>query len=243
MMISKSKIKYIQSLYQKKKQEEEGRFIAEGPKIINELLAQHPDWVEEVFCLPDLLPVPAAMSHVLTIITPEELERISALQAPAGAIAILKMPQWPPLQFANRGWTLALEDIRDPGNLGTLVRIADWFGVEQIVCSPSCAFIYNPKVIQASMGSFARVPVYYTSLEDYLQQAGMDKVYAAVLQGTDVRTIEKPAGGVLLIGNESRGISAELLQLEPHTISIVSQGQAESLNAAVAAGILLSHLV
>ena len=138
---------------------------------------------------------------------------------------------------------LALDNIQDPGNLGTIIRIADWFGISQVVCSEDTADVYNPKVVQATMGSIARVMVSYTSLTGWLSKQKEACIYAAVLDGQDVRTMKKPSGGILVIGNESKGISDEVLKLCNVRITIPQMGKAESLNAAVATGIILSHLV
>jgi RNA methyltransferase, TrmH family len=152
-------------------------------------------------------------------------------------------------QFENvvperaEGLILALDNIQDPGNLGTMIRIADWFGIQQIVCNEGTAECYNPKVVQATMGSISRVGVCYTHLEEWLAVQTHARIYAAVLDGQDIRKINPLKEGILLIGNESKGISPELLVMATQQISIPQIGKAESLNAAVAAGIIISHLV
>jgi TrmH family RNA methyltransferase len=138
--------------------------------------------------------------------------------------------------------TLALCDIKDPGNLGTIIRIADWFGVVQIICSEDSADVYNPKVIQSTMGSIARVKVFYTDIRRWLSDQKDIWIYATVLDGEDVTQMKKIKQGIILIGNESKGISPEILQLANDRITIPNKGKAESLNAAVATGIILSHL-
>ena len=137
---------------------------------------------------------------------------------------------------------MILDGLQDPGNFGTIIRIADWFGIENIICSNDCVELYNPKVIQSTMGSFTRVKVIYRELEIYLQENKLP-VYGALLNGTDVRKIVKPKEGLLLIGNEGKGIRDSILPYINNAISIEKVGQAESLNAAIATGILLSHLV
>jgi TrmH family RNA methyltransferase len=137
---------------------------------------------------------------------------------------------------------LALDTIQDPGNLGTIIRIADWFGVTDIICSVGCADMYNAKVVQSTMGSLGRVNVIYTDLVLWLKQNKQLKIYSASLEGKDVKAIGKLKEGILIIGNEANGVSDEVMKLVTEKITIPGSGEAESLNAAVAAGIILSHL-
>lgn len=136
-----------------------------------------------------------------------------------------------------------LEDIQDPGNLGTIIRLADWFGIKNIVCSNATVDVYNPKVVQATMGSMLRVRLTYTDLYEFLKQHGDVRVYGAVLDGIDVTKMEKLREGIIVIGNESKGIGDKVLPFINARITIPKKGEAESLNAAVATGIILSHLV
>jgi len=136
-----------------------------------------------------------------------------------------------------------LDDIRDPGNMGTIIRIADWFGINQVVCSDDSAELYNPKVVQATMGSIARVRVHYTPLAEWLAAQQDTAIYAAALNGKDVTAMEKIKEGIIVIGNESKGISPAISRLATTPITIPQKGRAESLNAAVATGIILSHLL
>ena len=139
--------------------------------------------------------------------------------------------------------SLVLDAIRDPGNLGTIIRIADWFAIPQIICSLDCADVYNPKVVQATMGSIASVNVYYRDLPSWLKQPPGARIYAAMLEGKDVTKMQAIKEGLIIIGNESTGISTGLLACANEKISIPRKGKSESLNAAVATGIILSHLV
>jgi RNA methyltransferase, TrmH family len=242
-MLGKIKTKYIQSLYQKKNRDAEGLFIAEGPKIVNEVLTAAPALLNAVYALPEWLDMHPQAKPVTTVITAAELEKISQQQAPNQVLAVVKQFAARPLPDARLQPVLALDGIQDPGNLGTLIRIADWFGVPHIVCGEGCADLYNPKVVQATMGSLLRVAVHYTRLDAYLQnQKGMP-VYAAVLNGEPLPNSPGFDKGILLIGNESKGISTGLLPLVTKRVSIPGRGGAESLNAAVAAGIILSHLM
>lgn len=242
-MLSKSKIKYIQTLGQKKFRQEEGLFIAEGPKLADELLAADLADISEIFALPEWIEerkIPPGIT--CTAITPEELEKISQLTTPNQVLILVKQFNNLSAPVAKGTVTLALENIQDPGNLGTIIRIADWFGLTQIVCSPGTADLYNPKVVQATMGSILRVRVYYQDLVSWIsEQKGMP-ICAATLGGTDIRSVKPLKEGIIIIGNESKGISPELQGLASSCITISRKGQAESLNAAVATGIILSHL-
>jgi TrmH family RNA methyltransferase len=136
-----------------------------------------------------------------------------------------------------------LDDLQDPGNLGTIIRIADWFGIENIICSSNSVDCYNPKVVQSTMGSLSRVNVVYADLENFIRQNQQIKIYATTLSGTSIYQLPKITRGIILIGNESKGIHENLLRLSSHQITIPRFGNAESLNAAVAAGIIISQIV
>ena len=241
-MLSKSKIKYIQSLGHKKFRDEEGLFLAEGPKIVKELINEIPTLVQCVYALKDWLSenkgLPAAIE--VNEITDIELERISQLSAPNKVLAVLKKIN--STVFSAKGKiTIALDTIQDPGNMGTIIRTADWFGIDQVVCSHDSADIYNPKVVQSTMGSIGRVKVFYTDLQKWIKEQDV-KIYAAALEGEDIKKIKTFREGIIIIGNESKGIHPDLLQIANERITIARAGKAESLNAAVATGIILSHL-
>ncbi|MBN8687831.1 MAG: RNA methyltransferase [Chitinophagales bacterium] len=240
-MLVKSRIKYIQSLGQKKFRDQSGCFIAEGPKIVQELLEA--GLVKEVYGLQEWI---MENSQLLTgieshEITEQELEKISQVKTPNKVLALLNQFSAQEPEVTNK-LILALCGIQDPGNLGTIIRIADWFGVEQVVCSEDTVDVYNPKVVQSTMGSIARVKVLYKNLEDWLDSLTETTVYATVLEGADIRTIKKPVKGIILVGNESQGIPESLLAKANMRITIPRKGGAESLNAGVATGIVLSHL-
>lgn len=243
-MLVKSKLKYIQTLGQKKFRQEEGLFIAEGPRLVAELLLQDGAGIQEIFALNDWIIENKEFTEktIITEVTETELKRISQLSTPNKVLAVLRQFDPDPVIETKGRLTLALDDIRDPGNMGTIIRIADWFGVEQIVCSMDSAEIYNPKVVQSSMGSIARVRIAYKNLSVWLPSQDHVRIYATALEGQDISSIKKPGEGIILIGNESRGISNELLSIANVKITIPQKGKAESLNAAVAAGIVLSHL-
>lgn len=243
-MLVKSKLKYIQSLGQKKPRDEEGVFIAEGPKLVKELLEARGITVLEIFGTKEWIEENQKflIKNKAETITEKELERISQLTTPNKVLAIIKKIDAGETIVTKEKITLALDTIQDPGNLGTIIRTADWFGVEQIVCSRDCADMYNPKVVQATMGSIARVKVFYVDLEKWLAQQKGIRIYAAVLEGQGLTAMKKINEGIILIGNESKGISDEILKLANVKITIPKRGTAESLNAAVAAGIILEHL-
>ena len=244
-MLVKSQLKYIQSLGQKKPRDENGVFIAEGPKIVGELLDEAPGQVIEVYATPEWIRENSIRTTAisLTAVTIEELARISQLTTPHDVLAIVRKFIFPPAIEVHNAIILALDCIQDPGNMGTIIRIADWFGISQVICGNGCADIYNPKVVQASMGSIARVRTYYMDLAAWLSAEENIHVYAASLEGQDVRKMDRITEGVIIIGNESRGIHPDIMQKVNNHITIPRKGRAESLNAAVATGIILSHIL
>ena len=238
-MLSKNELKYIQSLCQKKQRQSQGLFIAEGTKLAEELLnSRYP--VRKIYATNDWEP-PIALKTDLIIISDEELKRISNLQTPNKVLIIAEqLPQNTKCE-PGPGITLLLDGIQDPGNLGTLIRIADWFGIKQIIAGELTAELYNPKVIQSTMGSFIRVKLAYQSLEEVLLLNKLP-VYGALLQGENVNRMQPVKDVLLIIGNESKGINSELLPYITHPVTIPRIGGAESLNAAVAAGVILSRM-
>ena len=242
-MLIKSQVKYIQSLSHKKLRDSEGVFVAEGPKLINELLSARLP-LQELYAVKEWIEVQAQpLAGSVTEISQGELERISQLQTPNQVLGIFKKPDFSANTPLRNTVSLMLDTIQDPGNLGTIIRCADWFGISQVYCSADCADAWNSKVVQATMGSIARVQVAYGSLEQWLEQEPGLPTYAAVLEGTDLRKQPPIKEGIIIIGNESKGISDAILARCSNRITIPRHGQAESLNAAVATGIILSHLV
>jgi TrmH family RNA methyltransferase len=244
-MLSKNKAKYIQTLGDKKFRDEEKLFIAEGTKLVQELLFNCPQQIAEVCALPEWINANRQLpgSDKFIEITAIELSKISQLSTPNLVLAVLKyFPIVEQVQTAGRV-VLALDGIQDPGNLGTIIRIADWFGIKQIVCSSDSADCYNPKVVQATMGSIARVDMIYTDLKEWLQQNKTIKKYITALTGHPVSEMKKIKEGIVIIGNESKGVSEAVMKSVDEKITILRTGDAESLNAAVATGIILSHLV
>ncbi|MBK6935887.1 MAG: RNA methyltransferase [Chitinophagaceae bacterium] len=244
-MLVKSKVKYIQTLGQKKFRQEEGVFIAEGPKLVLELVSTVAGNIVEIFALKEWIDANKIQLKAVNCVevSATELEKISQLSTPNQALAVVKNLD-SPVPVAKKGEIiLALDGIRDPGNMGTIIRIADWFGINQVVCTADSAEVYNPKVVQATMGSIARVRITYLNLHQWLMEQNGISIYATVLEGRDISTVKKVKEGILLIGNESAGISHGILSLADERITIPRRGGAESLNAAVATGIVLSHLI
>lgn len=245
-MIVKSKVKYINSLGDKKLRDADRVFIAEGPKIINELLGEPSMRPQEIFALKDWIIQNAEKASAVTEIDEIMLGRLSFLSTPNQVIGVFRMPDLQTLTLKNKV-SIVADGIQDPGNLGTIVRCADWFGVQQVICSRDSADIFNPKTVQATMGSIARVKVYYEDLHELLSENqhhyNKIRVYAAALDGNDIRKLKPVEEGIIVIGNESKGISEGLLQLADEKITIYKSGKAESLNAAVATGIILSHII
>lgn len=244
-MLPKSRVKYIQSLGHKKSREAAGEFIAEGPKVVAECIAEAPGQVSAVFGTASWLEANSGLLRVLspgiiTEIDEQDLVRVSQQQTPNQVLALVRMPadSGPPMSL--QGICLVLDTIQDPGNLGTLVRTADWFGIRYVVCNDGCADCFNPKVVQASMGSILRVQVSYTDLPVWITQLKDIPVLATVLEGEDLFDTPPLDRGLIMIGNESRGLSPELAALATQKITIPRKGGAESLNAAVAGGIVMA---
>lgn len=240
-MLTKAQIKYIQSLGHKKLRDAEQVFVAEGPKLINELLSASNVRPVAVYAVEAFAAGHADLKG-LEVIKEAELVRISSLSAPNEVLGIFSKPAFEPRNLAH-SFMLMLDGIQDPGNLGSIIRSADWFGVSTIVCSKDCADNFNSKVVQATMGSLTRVQLIYDELPAFINKTKLPPMYAATLNGKNLYEMKPLNEGVLIIGNESKGIGQELLQMVANHVTIPRKGQAESLNAGVAAGIMLSHLV
>lgn len=235
-MISNKQAKLITSLKLKKHRDSLGLFVAEGPKVISELLAEG---LELHWFFSTIEFTHADNRHFL--ITESELRKISFLKTPNTSLAVFKIPKKKPLP--DSGLIVALDALRDPGNLGTIIRLCDWFGVENLICSSDTADAYNPKVVQASMGSLARVNIQYTDLSEFLKQTNLP-VFGGFMDGENVYNVKLPQSGILIVGNEANGISDEIASCISHRISIPRYGdlqRTESLNVAAATAILLNE--
>ena len=244
-MLTKTYTKYIQSLHHKKSRDSDNCFIAEGPKIVAEFLASSTVKIQQLLALPAWIKTHQQDCNGVELVEMDEkdLEKISQLSTPNQVLAVIKKFDTPTDIQTKGVVTLVLDTIQDPGNLGTIIRIADWFGIQQIVCSPDCADMYNPKVVQSTMGSIARVTLFYTDLASWLEDQKDVFIYAAALEGQNVSAMKAITEGLIVIGNESKGIRSAILDLVDIKITIPRKGTAESLNAAVATGIILSHIV
>ncbi len=245
-MLSKTHSKYIQSLHGKKFRESAQLFLAEGNKVVTELLAGGHFPCRELIATADWLQAHRGWLEAFPGLPvqeagEQEMEKISALSTPSPVLGVFVQQ---PASLADPAGqlSLVLDGIQDPGNLGTLIRIADWFGIRNMICSENCAEQYNPKVVQSTMGSLGRVQLLYTDIEAFLRSYPQVPVLAAALDGKPVQEFQSVSPGFLLIGNESRGIRPALLAAASQRITIPRIGEAESLNAAVAAGIILSHI-
>lgn len=242
-MLSKRKSKYFKSLQLKKFRQSERLFLVEGEKGVLEVMASdfniHTLLCTDVFFERYAKSIEKVPLHECILVKQVDLSAVGSYQTNDSALAIVHMPKEDITPFSS-GLVLALEDISDPGNLGTILRVADWYGVSQVYCSHNTTDLYAPKVIQASMGSFTRVRVNYIDLGSWLKQTELP-VYGAVLDGESVYGENLPKNAVLLMGSESHGISEQLLPYVQHKISIPRVGGAESLNVSVATAVLIDH--
>ncbi|WP_299111191.1 RNA methyltransferase [uncultured Winogradskyella sp.] len=236
-MVTKHQIKLIKSLAQKKYRQQLGLFTVEGIKGIEEFLNSNFQ-LENLFTTK---PVFDAPSNLTTKISETELKKISSLKNPNTAIAIFKIPKEVKVDY--KGLVIVLDAVRDPGNLGTIIRLCDWYGVKNLVCSSNTVDCYNSKVVQATMGSLTRVNIEYTDLEAYLK-ASPCKVFGTFMEGENIYRLELPAEGVIVLGNEANGISKPIKKFLDKKVSIPQFGEfrkTESLNVANAAAIVLSE--
>lgn len=242
-MISKNRLKYLVSLKQKKYRQKYGHFLVEGEKSVLELL--HSDFnVNEIIADGKWLAENGEKFSNFSIeeVEPEQLAKISYFSSPSPICAVAEIKANEKDIHPGKGWTIALDGIKDPGNLGTIIRTADWYGIEKVFCSSDCVEFYNPKVISSTMGSFTRLQPQYGDLTEFLAKS--KNVMACVLGGRNIRTVEHKTSGVILIGSESHGISEDILKLEHiNKVTIPGAGSAESLNAGIATAIACERLI
>jgi RNA methyltransferase, TrmH family len=237
-MISKNQIKWITSLHLKKYRKEEQLFIAEGVKVIQEFLQSNFE-LEHLFVTSTIFE--AIDSNKISLITEDEMQKISTLSTSSSCLAVFKMRNTQPQII--KGLIVALDTVRDPGNLGTIIRLCDWFGIESIYCSHETVDVYNPKVIQATMGSLARVNIHYVDLAKWLSKIKLP-IYGTFMEGDNIYSLALPEEAVLVFGNESNGISKDCSPYVIHKITIPRFGNiqaTESLNVATATAICLSE--
>jgi RNA methyltransferase, TrmH family len=237
-MLSKNQLKGITSLQQKKYRLSHQLFFAEGIKVIQELLASN---FELDHLYTTKMDFPEVSNEKKSLISETDLKKISALATANSCLAVFKIPKDKKTEEA--GIILALDSIRDPGNLGTILRLCDWFGINQIVCSKDAVDIYNPKVVQATMGSISRVNVNYLDLEIFITRTQLP-VFGTFMDGNNIYKTKLPTEGIIIIGNEANGISPELEKIITNRLTIPRFGslqKTESLNAATATAIVLSE--
>lgn len=247
-MLSKNVVKYLNSLQLKKYRQENGSFLVEGAKSVVELLAS--DFEIEMLVTTDAFYKENTQKFDkqpfrVEIATPDELSRVGTLQTNDAALAVVKTKPNDFLYAEKREYVLVLDDIRDPGNLGTIIRIADWYGITKIICSPTTTDWYNTKVIAASKGSFTRVRGYYTELDTYLEKVrSMEqetRIYGTFLEGKNIHQTTFAEAGYIVMGNESNGISPAVENFITQKITIPRFGGAESLNVGIAAAVVLDN--
>jgi len=242
-MLTKSTIKFIKSLQEKKYRKQEQCFVVEGAKSVEEVL-QSDFGVEMLVASPEFVQSVESWRSNIQIFEakPTEMAGLGDFQSNDAALAVVRMkPKTEPVVSPN-SFTLLLDDIRDPGNLGTIIRTADWYGIQTIIASEETVDFYSPKVINSTKGSFIRIHFSNADLSQVLQKQTALPVYGAFLDGEDVHTIQFPKGGLLVIGNESKGISPTVEKFVTNRVTIPRYGKAESLNAAIATAILLDNI-
>ena len=243
-MITKNTIKQIASLRQQKFRKELGLFVVEGRKMVEELLLSDYE-IEDVYATEAFLTENTGAFADAQPVTEVQMQQMSCLDTPPGILAVVRIPSQVKIQPKSR-YILALDGIANPGNMGTLVRTAEWFGIQDVVCSNDCVELWNPKTVQATMGSLFRVKVWKTDLAPYLQQAKAEgkAIYGALLKGENLFQLKEKPDGILVIGSESHGIRAEVLPCITHPVTIPRGGGSatESLNAAVAGAILMAEM-
>ncbi|MBW4889356.1 RNA methyltransferase [Mucilaginibacter sp. HMF5004] len=243
-MLSKSQISLLKSLQQKKNRKTHGLFLVEGIKSVRE-------FVNSAYQVDTIYHTPAFSSKMLNLsqkinfheTSASSLEKFSSLTTPQEVIALVKIPQWPLLstQKLENSFSLVLDGIQDPGNLGTIIRTADWFGINTIICSEDTVDAYNPKVVQATMGSLSRINVHYTNIADLLKTSKIP-VFGALLNGNSIYQTNFGTQGLIVMGNEGNGISPEIEALVQQRVTIPQVGKAESLNVAIATAIFCSEV-
>lgn len=231
--LSKNKIKWIRSLRLKKNRDLESLFVVEGSKMVDEIIA---NWSEHIVCLcsTDEAFESRFESYHVSI---QSMKELSTFHSASDILAVVKKP-YP--EDSGAKFILAIDGVQDPGNLGTMIRTADWFGVDKIICSKETVDVFNSKVIQSSMGSLFRIPIAYTDLAVYLSESELP-VYGALLEGENMYNSKLNSNAIVLMGNEGNGISENLRTIVTHPILIPGKGQAESLNVAVATGVILAE--
>ena len=237
-MVGKSQIKLIKSLQQKKYRNQHKLFVVEGGKTVRELILSNME-VSYIFSSDRILC--AELGDNCDLVTVSEMKQMSSLKNPSSVLGVFHIPTCKDLEVSD--WSVVLDDVRDPGNLGTIIRLCDWFGIENLICSPSTVDCFNPKVLQATMGSISRVNIVYTDLRVFLEKTKLP-VYGAFMDGKIVYKEKISEKGILIMGNEANGVSREIEAICTNKIAIPQFGNSttESLNVATATSILLNEI-
>lgn len=243
-MLSKSQISLLQSLQHKKFRREHGAFLVEGYKSVIEFINSKYQ-IEAIYHTTAIAPKLLNLSQKINFeeISSKSIEKISSLTTPQDVIALVKIPLWPAIQYSTlqKKFSLVLDGIQDPGNMGTIIRTADWFGIDHIICSEDCVDVYNPKVVQATMGSLSRINVHYTNIADVLTNIKLP-VFGALLDGENIYTTNFGTEGLIVMGNEGNGLRPDIISLVNKVVTIPRMGKAESLNVAIATAIFCSEI-
>ena len=243
-MLSKSQISLLKSLHHKKFRSEHGLFLAEGYKSVKEFIDSAYQ-IEAIYHTPTIDPNLLKLSRKMNFnqISLSDVEKISTLKTPQDIIALVKIPEWPVLSanILQNKFSIVLDGIQDPGNMGTIIRTADWFGIKHIICSDDTVDVYNPKVVQATMGSIAHVSVYYTGLETFLSKIKLP-LFGALLEGENIYKTNFGNEGLVIMGNEGNGLRPEIIKKVQHAVTIPRVGNAESLNVGIATAIFCSEI-
>ncbi|MBQ2392931.1 MAG: RNA methyltransferase [Alistipes sp.] len=239
--MTKAEIQLVRSLQDKRSRDEEQLFVAEGEKLISEIGSSSLR-IRKIFALEGLFDGPET-----EVVSRKDMERLSLLKTPSKALALVEQPHYPLPRPSAERLMLALDEVQNPGNLGTIIRLADWFGIEEIICSKNSADCFNPKVVQATMGAILRVRVHYVDLPDFLRQAAEagTPLYGTFLEGDNLYDAPITKGGIVVMGNEGRGVSEEVANLISHRLFIppypADSRTSESLNVAMATGIICAE--
>lgn len=243
-MLSKSQISFLKSLQQKKNRKTHGLFLVEGIKSVLEFITSG-YVIETIYYTPAFAPKLLKLSQKINFeeTSATDIAKISSLTTPQDVIALIKIPRWPALQTQTlqQCFSLVLDGIQDPGNLGTIIRTADWFGIKHIICSEDTVDVYNAKVVQATMGSLSRVNIHYLNLVDFIKSSNIP-VFGALLDGANIYRTDFGKEGLIVMGNEGNGIRPEIQQLIKMPVTIPLLGKAESLNVAIATAIFCSEI-
>ncbi|WP_298479125.1 TrmH family RNA methyltransferase [uncultured Maribacter sp.] len=237
-MVGKSQIKLIKSLQQKKCRNQQKLFVVEGKKTVEELLASKVE-LHKIFSTEENFA--AQLGEICKLVDGNEMKQMSSLKNPSSVLGVFKIPDNKIVEVKD--WVVVLDDVRDPGNLGTIIRLCDWFGIKNLFCSLTTVDCYNPKVLQATMGSISRMNIVYTDLKHFLEDTELP-IYGAFMDGNVIYKEKIPEKGVLVMGNEANGVSKEIEMLCSNKISIPQFGDktTESLNVATATSILLNEI-